>query len=101
MTKTIIKTICAIIMILGIMFILAYSETHYTRTGHIIKVEDNVYSFSDGTGNNWEFYSDTIIPINAIVNAKFYTNNTIDNIKDDMLIDYEIISYDYEVNITI
>lgn len=101
MLKNVLKGIFVVGLIVGLMFFLAYSETHYTRTGYIRKIEDNVYSFSDGTGNEWEFYSQTIIPVNAVVSAKFFNNNTIDDIYDDMLIDYEIVGYNYEVNITI
>ena len=47
----------------------------------------------------WDFYSDTIIPANAHIQADFFTNNTIDNIYDDMVIDYKIIGYTNEIGI--
>lgn len=101
MLKTFLRVAFGVTLVIGLIFFLAYNETHYTRTGYVKKVNNNVYSFTDGTGNDWEFYSDTIIPINAVVSARFFTNNTIDNIKDDMLIDYDIISYLCEVDIEI
>lgn len=85
-------------LIIGLLYFLAYSDTHYTRIG-MVKQIGSMYSFKDGTGNNWEFYADSIIPANANVKAKFFNNNTTDNIKDDMLIDYEIVGYVDEVNI--
>ena len=97
MTKTIIKTIFAISIIVGIMFFLAYSETHYKRTGFIKYNGDNVYTFKDETGHMWNFYSNTIIPVNAHIQADFFTNNTIDNIYDDMLTGYKIIGYTEEI----
>lgn len=99
MIKTIIKTVFAISVIVGIMFLLAYSETHYNRTGFIKYNGGNVYTFKDETGHMWDFYSDTIIPINAKIQADFYTNNTLDNIYDDMVTGYKIIGYMDEIAI--
>ncbi len=99
MIKTIIKSIFAIIVIVGIMFLLAYSETHYNRTGFVKYNGDNVYTFKDETGHMWDFYSNTIIPINAHIQADFFTNNTFDNIYDDMIINYKIIGYTDEITI--
>lgn len=93
-----IKTVLVIGLMIGLMYFLAYSDTHYTRTG-VVRQVGTTYFFKDGTGNDWEFYADTIIPVNANVKAKFFNNNTTDNIKDDMLIDYEIVGYVDEVNI--
>ena len=47
MTKTIIKSIFAITVIVGILFLLAYSETHYNRTGFVKHNGNNVYTFKD------------------------------------------------------
>lgn len=100
MIKTVLRGIFGLILVLGIMFFLAYSETHYSRTGIVISKGDGyTYVFKDGTGNSWEFYSDTIIPVNANIKAKFFNNNTMDDIKDDILINYEIIGYADKINI--
>ena len=99
MLKTIIKTIIAITVIVGVMVLLAYSETHYNRTGFVSYNGDNVYTFKDETGHMWDFYSDTIIPANAHIQADFFTNNTLDNIYDDMVIGYKIIGYTNEIGI--
>lgn len=99
MLKTIIKTIIAITVIVGVMVLLAYSETHYNRTGFVSYNGDNVYTFKDETGHMWDFYSDTIIPANAHIQADFFTNNTLDNIYDDMIIGYKIIGYTNEIGI--
>ena len=95
--KTIIKTIFAITVILGIMILLAYSETHYNRTGFITYNGDNVYTFKDETGHMCDFYSNDKIPENARIKADFFTNNTLDDIYDDMVTDYEIIGYTDEI----
>ena len=99
MLKTIIKVVFTTFVIVGIMVLLAYGETHYKRTGFISPNGNNIYIFKDETGNTWEFYSNTIIPENARIQADFFTNNTIDNIYDDMLIDYKIIGYTNEIAI--
>lgn len=99
MNKIILKSALSVVVILGVMFLLAYSETHYKRTGFIKHIDNDIYMFKDETGNMWEFYSDTIIPVNARIQADFFTNNTLDNIYDDMVIDYKIIGYTNEVGI--
>jgi hypothetical protein len=99
MIKTIIKTVLTITVIVGIMVLLAYSETHYKRTGFVKCNGENVYTFKDESGNMWDFYSNEIIPINAHIQASFFTNNTLDNITDDMVTDYKIIGYTDEVAI--
>ena len=101
MLKTIIKTIIAITVVVGVMVLLAYSETHYNRTGFVSYNGDNVYIFKDETGHMWDFYSDDKIPENARIKADFFTNNTLDDIYDDMVIDYEIIGYTSEVIINL
>lgn len=99
MIKTIIKTIFTTIIILGIMVLFAYGETHYKRTGFVKYNGANVYIFKDETGHMWDFYSDEIIPVNAHIKADFFTNNTLDNITDDMVTGYEIIGYTDEIAI--
>lgn len=99
MTKAIIKTIFAITVIVGILFLLAYSETHYNRTGLVKYNGEGIYTFKDETGNMWEFCADEIIPVNAHIKADFFTNNTLDNIHDDILVDYKIIGYVDEIGI--
>ena len=101
MIKTISKTIFAVVLIFGIMFLLAYSETHYSRTGLIKYNGNGVYTFKDETGHSWDFYANEIIPVNAHIKADFFTNNTIDDIYDDILIDYKIIGYVNEISIDI
>lgn len=95
---TLIKTIFIIILIVGLMYFVAYNETHYSKTGTVIQ-QNGISTFTDHHGNQYDFYSDDIIPINANVQVKFYTNNTLDNIKDDKVIDYKIIGYVDEINL--
>ena len=99
--KNIIKTTFVFIFILSIMVFLAYSETHYSRVGVVKHNNGSIYTFKDNKGNNWAFNTNEIIPANAKVKLKFFTNNTMDNIYDDMIVDYKIIGYIDEIDIDI
>ena len=89
----IIKWVIGFIIFIGLMLILAYSETHYTRTGFVKRkaVTLNTYYFYDSIGNVWEFETDEKLNSNMTVEVKMYNNCTIDNIKDDMIIDYQVL----------
>ena len=88
------KIIFSIVIIISIMVLLAYSETHYTRTGFVKRkaVTLNEYYFYDSTGNVWLFETDEELNPYMTIEVKMFNNNTMDNIKDDMIIDYQIIS---------
>lgn len=101
MIKGVLKTIFAIGLVVGIMFLLAYSETHYNRIGLVKYKGGGLYTFKDETGSVWEFYANEIIPVNAHIQADFFTNNTLDNIHDDIIVDYKIIGYVDEISIDI
>ena len=92
MFKTILKSIFATVVVVGIIFFVAYNETHYSKMGTVTQ-HGSVSTFIDHSGNQYDFYTDEIIPANASVKARFFTNNTLDNINDDMLIGYELIGH--------
>lgn len=98
MFKSIVKTIFAITIVVGLLYFVAYEETHYSKTGTIVQ-QNGVSIFTDHHGNEYGFYSDEKIPANANVQVRFFTNNTLDNIYDDMVIDYKIIGYTDEIRI--
>lgn len=81
------------VVMLSILLLLAYSETHYVRTGFVKKkcMTTNEYSFYDSTGNVWLFETEEELNSNMIVEVKMFNNNTMDNIKDDIIIDYQVI----------
>lgn len=87
------KIILGLFVILSILLLLAYSETHYTRTGFVKKkaITLNEYYFYDSKGNIWIFKTDEELTSDMIVEVKMFNNNTMDNIKDDIIIDYQII----------
>ena len=90
------KIIFFTMIFMAVIFICAYSDTHYTRTGWIKHTKiNNEFEFTDSTGNVWIFINeDLLIPYNTAIEAevKMYTNGTTDYIKDDEIISYEIVS---------
>jgi hypothetical protein len=88
----ILKTVFITIMVVGLMYFVAYNETHYSKTGTVVQ-HKGISTFKDHHGNEYNFYTDEVIPVNANVQVHFFTNNTLDDIKDDELIRYEIIGY--------
>ena len=92
-TKTV-KVVLGIVIFISILLILAYSETHYTRTGFVKRkaVTLNDYYFYDSTGNVWVFSTDEKLNSDMTVEVKMFDNCTTDDITDDMIIDYEILS---------
>ena len=94
LTVRIIRVVLGVIVVLSVLFLLAYSETHYTRTGFVKRkaVTLNEYYFYDSTGNVWLFESDEDLNSDMVIEAKMFTNCTTDNIKDDILVDYQILS---------
>lgn len=97
-TIIILKSVFVTMLVVGLLFFVAYNETHYSKTGTVTQ-RDGTSTFKDHHGNQYDFYTDEIIPVNANVQVKFYTNNTLNNIKDDELIDYKIIGCVDEVNL--
>ncbi len=87
-----VKIVLVFVMMLSIMLLLAYSETHYTRTGFVKKkcMTTDEYSFYDSTGNVWTFETEEELNSNMVVEVKMFNNNTMDNIKDDIIIDYKV-----------
>ena len=83
----------SLIMILSIMLLVAYSETHYTRTGFVKKkcMTTDEYYFYDSKGNVWLFETDEELNSDMKVEVKMFNNNTMDNIKDDIIIEYQVI----------
>jgi len=88
------RIILSVSIILGLLFILSYSEHHYTRIGSCRSTQNNFYTFHDTTGNVWEFYSEDKIPSNTLIEVKMFSNCTIDNITDDIIVDYQILETD-------
>lgn len=92
----IVKTVVIVAMIVGMFLLLAYEQTHYVRVGHVTLDHsfaiDNYYNFTDSTGQIYSFVSTDAIGTDDVVRVKMFNNCTEENIYDDMIIDYEIIS---------
>ena len=96
---TIVKTVLGIVVVLGILFFMAYNEHHYTRMGFCKRIGNERYHFYDSRGNVWEFYSDEEIDPEATVEVKMFSNCTLDNIKDDIITDYQVLDSEIKIEI--
>ena len=94
----VLKSIFVTILVVGLIYFVAYNETHYSKTGTVTQ-KNGISTFKDHHGNEYDFYADEIIPANANVQVQFYTNNTLNNIKDDEVIGYNIVGYVDEIEI--
>jgi hypothetical protein len=92
----IIKTVFITAVMVGLFLLFAYQQTHYVRVGHVVCTRqfaiNYYYTFTDSTGNGYEFISTEQIDPNAVVKVIMFDNCTEENIKDDMIIDYKVIS---------
>ena len=90
---TIFRFVLGLTVIISVLWLLAYTETHYTRTGFVKKkaITLNDYYFYDSKGNVWMFETDEELNSEMIIEVKMFNNNTMDNIKDDSIVDYQII----------
>lgn len=88
------KVVLGVAIFIGILLILAYSETHYMRTGFVKRkaVTLNDYYFYDATGNVWVFSTDEKLNSDMAIEVKMFNNCTTDDITDDIIIDYQILS---------
>lgn len=88
------RIVFALVVILSVMLLLAYSETHYTRTGFVKKKSftTNDYYFYDNKGNIWEFQTDEELNSDMMIDVKMFNNNTMDDITDDIIINYQVLS---------
>lgn len=89
----IIKIILFTVLFIFIVLLCGYLDTHYERTGWIQTTKiNNEFDFIDSTGHVWRFYdTDLLIPMGKPieVTVKMHTNHTTNNIKDDIILDYE------------
>ena len=90
----VLRILLGIGIVITVLLFLAYSETHYTRTGFVKKKPLSIdeYYFYDSKGNIWEFLADEKLNSDMNIEVKMFNNCTMDNIKDDMIIDYQILS---------
>ena len=87
------KVVLILAIALCMLLLLAYSETHYTRTGFVKKkcMTTDEYYFYDSKGNIWLFETEEELDSDMMVEVKMFNNNTMDNIKDDVIVDYQVI----------
>lgn len=86
------NVVMGILICVSLAMALAYSETHYTRIGTVEKQSENNYRFYDLVGNVWEFTADEELTSDMDIEVLMFDNCTEEYIKDDMIIDYKVLS---------
>ena len=91
--KNILETILIIFLFIGMLCICSFIETNYSRKGIVIDITNNLVSVKDEAGNIWNFKSaDMDLEINDEVKLMMNTNNTDNNIYDDIVKKYKKIN---------
>jgi hypothetical protein len=90
MTKRILKTMTLLTLVVAILTVVGYVDTHYTRKDcTVIAIEeDNLVVVEDTCGYTWTYYADDEVPrVEDTVTLKMHTNHTTDYVGDDEEID--------------
>jgi hypothetical protein len=90
MTKRILKTMTLLTLVVAILTVVGYVDTHYTRKDcTVIAIEeDNLVVVEDTCGYTWTYYADDEVPrVEDTVTLKMHTNHTTDYVGDDKVID--------------
>ena len=84
-------TLASLMCISLMIYIVAYSDCHYTKTMTVFEVNDNVITFEDVKGNLFDYGLSFEEKINfdfeneSQYSVTFYTNMTDDYIYDDVI----------------
>ena len=95
------RIILGLVIITAVLLLLAYTETHYTRTGFVKKkaMTTNEYYFYDSKGNIWLFETEEELNPDMTIEVKMFNNNTMDDITDDIITDYQVIDSEIKIKI--
>ena len=82
-----IKTILAVILGIAIIGGVGTYENTYTRTAEVVEVNNNLATFTDTTGNDWDYYFEdgTNLEVGNKVELVMNTMHTDNNIYDDKI----------------
>lgn len=90
MTKRTLKTMTLLTLVVAILTVVGYVDTHYTREDCTVVAieEDNLVVVEDTCGYTWTYYADDEVPrVEDTVTLKMHTNNTTDYVEDDVVVD--------------
>lgn len=76
----------ALIVIVGLLSITGYMDTHYTTTAEVYSIEDNSVILVDGAGYLWEVTNRTDLAKGDFVKIKFDNNCTDYTRNDDIIL---------------
>ena len=90
MTKRTFKTMTLLVLVVAILTVVGYVDTHYTRKDCTVVAieEDNLVVVEDTCGYEWTYYADDEVPrVEDTVTLKMHTNYTTNYVEDDEVID--------------
>lgn len=87
--KDLVTMLMLVAVFTGMLGACGYIETHYTREDCVVtSVDDNVVEVEDQCGYVWCYEVEDEAPsVGTHVDLKMHTNNTDNNIYDDMILD--------------
>ena len=87
--KRLVRTTATLVIMLSLILLSSYNESHYKRQATVDTIENNVVTFIDSCGYTWTAINvDNIIEGQTVV-LKMYTNNTNSIITDDEIVKIE------------
>ena len=80
-----IKTVLAVMLGIAVIGGVGIYESTYTRTAEVVEVNNNLATFTDVTGNDWDYYFEDGTNLETGDNVKLIMNtmHTDNNIYDD------------------
>ena len=80
-----IKTVLAVMLGIAVIGGVGTYESTYTRTAEVVEVNNNLATFTDATGNDWDYYFEDGTNLKTGDNVKLIidTMHTDNNIYDD------------------
>lgn len=80
-----IKTVLAVMLGIAVIGGIGIYESTYTRTAEVVEVNNNLATFTDATGNYWDYYFEGGTNLKTGDNVKLImdTMHTDNNIYDD------------------
>ena len=87
-----VRLIAMLVVFFALWGVASHVETHYTRQNcEVVEYTENVVSVVDECGYLWDFEADGL-ELGDVVDIKMYTNHTDNDIFDDEIIGYKLVS---------
>lgn len=87
--KRLVRTTTTLAIMLSLILLSSYNESHYKRQATVDTIDSNVVTFIDSCGYTWTATNVDNITEGQTVTLKMYTNNTNNIITDDEIVKIE------------